>query len=828
MTQRPRKLSSVEESRHTALENVKKTWIEIDHLLAPLSADVILGDDAGARRSSLSSHSVVPQIVLDLMSQHVLDKLNRLFDKVISSLAAAVARIQLRNSPSPSWECMDADLGQSIMSPPATTVPSGNQVILLEDDVLEYVIEQNILIRTLGYSIHPLCPDAAALQLRWNLLRIFETLVSSCLKDPRLLSHESILVPLLGLFDVCTGKRDEQTDRKMMAVMNELTYCLKQAPDLLPFFVEVEPEVADAPSKEIRDLRILSYLYPHIHNSGETGQLARSAVLAVLRIIQSEDDLNRHVAEKSDFCGILVSGLCAFYLSLPHKCFSAFSPGWHRINPYDVTCSLELQHFTEYVEFCNAVMKLSHPVVQEEFTKRFRNHFLLPVVTQALTQFSDEEVMAATAYFDYILRTLEDSRLRACIFAYLVGTSSGERNIMDHLVGNILHASSRLSTVTLAFFQTLLDMNYEPLLDYLILRFLNEARPFLSTSNDDGDVFDDLALAQELLQLIPAACQLLDFDLDSGVGTGEPAASPSALKKFFGKKSSERPAPVESPREPPLTLPAYTDYLLAARCKLKECWEACAAATDGDRERDSLTAISVRKTISLFPDLELHGVNFVGPFVASLLFRLDHLLDDQNIYLSLQLTGLISRLLVYPHPQIWNFLFSRNDNVQESGKFLLQILTTLKTAIDLIIPKSNLGKAVIKRTYRTLLLRTVKADSPTFENGPAGSQHLLSPADKSPSKMSGFFGRKSPTETPEETVVNSIFTEASAAIPESVEFSSTSPRYRRGSVITANTPDAGRMRHAAYAAVILSEFSQELAAICQERVLRTLLPSPTD
>ena len=131
--------------------------------------------------------------------------------------------------------------------------PSARQVILLGDDVLEYVIAENILLRTLGYSIHPQCPEAASLTLRWNLLRIFETLVSSCLRDPRLLSHESILVPLLGLFDVCTGTRNEKTDRKMMTVMNELMYCLKQVPDLLQFFVEVEQPTADSSPKEIRE-----------------------------------------------------------------------------------------------------------------------------------------------------------------------------------------------------------------------------------------------------------------------------------------------------------------------------------------------------------------------------------------------------------------------------------------------------------------------------------------------------------------------------------------------------------------------------------------------
>lgn len=128
----------------------------------------------------------------------------------------------------------------------------------------------------------------------------------------------------------------------------------------------------------------------------------------------------------------------------------------------------------------------------------------------------------------------------------------------------------------------------------------------------------------------------------------------------------------------------------------------------------------------------------------------------------------------------------------------------------------------MQRTYRSLLLRTVKPESPTGENA-VGSQRSVQ--FERPSKLSNFFGKKL-TETPEEAAVNNIFSQARAeAVVESVEFSNNSPRYRRGSVLNSGAPDATKIRNAAYSAVILAEFVQELAAICQERVLQTLLAS---
>ena len=68
----------------------------------------------------------------------------------------------------------DDDPGEPHLVSSAVMTPSPGQLILMEDDVLEYVIEENVLLRTLGYSLHHHCPEAAALILRWNLLRIFE------------------------------------------------------------------------------------------------------------------------------------------------------------------------------------------------------------------------------------------------------------------------------------------------------------------------------------------------------------------------------------------------------------------------------------------------------------------------------------------------------------------------------------------------------------------------------------------------------------------------------------------------------------------------------
>ncbi|XP_055330387.1 FHF complex subunit HOOK interacting protein 1B-like [Paramacrobiotus metropolitanus] len=794
-----RRYSSVEETRQTALETIKTTWNDIDHLLQPLSEVVV-------SLNALSSPSLEPiaPIVRLLQNDDTTNKLNAFFEKVISSLAAAVARIQLRNTD----DADDVSMQEDAVDASSETGHSSSQVILLEDEVLEYLISANVLLKTLGYATHPHCPAAAALILRWNLLRILETLVSSCLKDPRLLSHESILIPLLALFDACTGSRHPATDQKMMAVMNELIYCLKQEPELVQFFIEEETHTVDVQSSAddgIRDLRLLSYLFPHVHNPLETGRLARSAVLALLPILQRNEQLSAHVAGKSSFSAVLISGLCAFYHSLPGKLFAMFGPGWHKISPYDLTCSVDLEYFTEYMVFCNAAVQLSHPLVQSSIISFFKKLFLTPVVGPALGQEASEDLIQSVAYLEFFIRMLHERALRTAVLDHLITAKINDRAIIDHLTECILNANSRVATMSIVLFDTLLSLNYKPLLEHLFMRYLKAARPFLQSDVfQSGDSLNNVILAETLLEFIPQCCQQL------GIVTEPPAAqesqsSPGMLKKLFGRSEKISTADL-----PPVELPPYSDYLLYARYNLHCIWREFSDLTDvdGSVSRDDA---AIQETIGLFPDLELHGVGIGGPFLASIFYKLDHLVEH-DLYFSLQLTGLIARIMMFPYKEVWAFVFGQNYTPELAGRSLIQVLGTLKLYVDSVIPSNSLGKALLERVYRSLIPR--RAGSPSSQTPVVSTPQ--------PERKSLSFLRSGP-KVSETDYVDSIFLDADT-IMESVEMDGHGPRYsRRNSA--AGGPDQLKIRMAAYTAVLLNEFLQELAAICHEKAILTAMIS---
>ena len=126
----------------------------------------------------------------------------------------------------------------------------------------------------------------------------------------------------------------------------------------------------------------------------------------------------------------------------------------------------------------------------------------------------------------------------------------------------------------------------------------------------------------------------------------------------------------------------------------------------------------------------------------------------------------------------------------------------------------------MERTYRSMLLRTVHPPSPTLE---AAVPTQVTP-EKSHS-FTNFFRKANPAQDERSDTVfaDSILADHNEVPVLDFTTNEDSKGRRASGQTTLSTTDAGRIRSAAYAAVILSEFAQELAAIAQERVLLSLL-----
>ena len=87
------------------------------------------------------------------------------------------------------------------------------------------------------------------------------------------------------------------------------------------------------------------------------------------------------------FSQVLATGLSGLYSRLPRK-LSIEAEDWHRFTPDDVAEIKELTTFINSLEFCNVVVQISHPKVQNALLEFLYQGFLVPVLGPALLQVS--------------------------------------------------------------------------------------------------------------------------------------------------------------------------------------------------------------------------------------------------------------------------------------------------------------------------------------------------------------------------------------------------------------------------------------------------------
>ncbi|XP_075676132.1 FHIP family protein AGAP011705 isoform X2 [Dermatophagoides pteronyssinus] len=252
---------------------------------------------------------------------------------------------------------------------------------------------------------------------------------------------------------------------------------------------------------------LFSLLIQFVHRDGPIGQQSRDAILLCLAMSRHDERLAYFVANKTDFCPILATGLSGHFSSLPRVLIAAnnndnnnnnqsFSIN-SKINTEQyqsyqfkhalLTNSKEIDHFLKCLDFCNAVVQMSHPIIQVQLLKYTFNGFLISVIGPALHQNTLDEIITTTAYLDLFIRTTSEPKLIRIFLEFLCFEVYDNNFIISTLINRIT-AKSKLSLVTLIFFKTLLDLNCEDLLYELIFKHLMRGRHLKEESHVENNM----------------------------------------------------------------------------------------------------------------------------------------------------------------------------------------------------------------------------------------------------------------------------------------------------------------------------------------------------
>ncbi|XP_029834832.2 FHF complex subunit HOOK interacting protein 1B isoform X3 [Ixodes scapularis] len=401
--------------------------------------------------------------------------------------------------------------------------PQGGMCPSSAGPILDYMLMEGVLDRLFQWSLYT---GEFLNNLKLEQLRIYEVLVSH--SNHELLLQQPFLRPLLHLLASCADCAPLEVEKRLVVLLNTLCVCLSQHPQLLEVFFSASSDQGPA-SSTVRfhfctaadcfenlpspmgggtpsgGFLIFSLLIPFVHREGAIGQQARDALLLCMSLSRKNQGIGRYIAEHSNFCPVLATGLSGLYSVLPRK-LTIVADDWYRLTHEDIQEIPELAMFLNSLEFCNAVIQVSDPMVQEQLLEYIYQGFLIPVVGPALHQNTMEEIVTATSYLDLFLRTVTEPQLLLVFFRFLLTERYEGHRILTTLISRI-GGLSRLCLVTMALFRTLLDFNCEDIMLELVLKYLVPCSHVMVSQRSrvcDVDLYS--CAAEKFLSLVPACC----------------------------------------------------------------------------------------------------------------------------------------------------------------------------------------------------------------------------------------------------------------------------------------------------------------------------------
>ncbi|XP_048511354.1 FHIP family protein CPIJ015043 isoform X2 [Athalia rosae] len=470
---------------------------------------------------------------------------------------------------------------------------------------LEHLLNENLLDKLYEWSLHT---GRFSNAVRLEQLKLYELLVSH---SGTLLAHEPVARPLLRLLEQCADDiMPLEVEKKLVVLLNQLCVALMQNMALLDLFFH---PTANGKSKFI----IFTLLIPHIHREGGVGQQARDAMLLCMSLSKKNDEVGLYIADHSNVCPVLATGLSGLYSLLPRK-LDIETEDWHRLTPDDINDIPAVTQLMNSLEFCNAVAQVAHPLIQKQLLEFLYQGFLVPVMGPALLQESVgltieqldapqywtavDELVAATAYFDLFLRSVTEPGLLRSLIRFLLEDNYDECRILDSLIQRI-SSISRLCIVTLALFETLVELNCEDVMLELCLGALTPcSHVMLSQRRRLRDIDPFGRAAEKFLSLAPNCCS-------SALTSSTPPNSLPNIPVSTHRKNSNTgfesfkslPVPINyGARLTESLYGNYHAYLYDARQKIASCYVACSnwsSLYDGETLKESNANSSVTTLI---------------------------------------------------------------------------------------------------------------------------------------------------------------------------------------------------------------------------------------
>ncbi|XP_038602833.1 protein FAM160B2 [Tachyglossus aculeatus] len=380
-----------------------------------------------------------------------------------------------------------------------------------------------------------------------------------------------------------------------------------------------------------------------------------------------------YLVQISPLCQLVVGRLCRLHRAVPGSLDPADITSPERVSWRQPAAPSEeasfpgrenLTVFLEWFDYCDHLMREAQATVAAALAKAVAEKLLVETLQPQLLQMSERGILTSTALLTALLHQLQSPAMLQEMVVFLLGPVPQPGTPMDsphplcaHLISHCDHLSDEISIATLRLFEELLQKPHEQIVHSLLLRNL-EARSYLARGLPEPESYEDnLELEED------------SYFPDGFLGSGfQPSPRRLPTTSHLDGKTAVTEivnsflclVPEEAKTSSFLEETGYDTYVHDAYGLFQECC-ALVAPWGWPPTPRPLEAPEPETPFS------------EGLFLHVLFDRMARILD-QPYNLNLQVTSVLSRLALFPHPHIHEYLLDPYISLAPGCRSLFSVL----------------------------------------------------------------------------------------------------------------------------------------------------------
>ncbi|KAG8430369.1 hypothetical protein GDO86_017915 [Hymenochirus boettgeri] len=460
------------------------------------------------------------------------------------------------------------------------------------------------------------------------------------------------------------------------------------------------------------------------------GRIAVKACEGLMLLVSlPEPAAAKCLTQNTCLCKLLTDRLTALYQALPQSIDPLDIETVEKINwgldSYSVKEDASafpgkraLISFLSWFDYCDQLIKEAHRMAATAMAIYVRERFLVEVMETQLMQTSEIGILTATALLHRIVRQVTSDALLEQIVYFLLGEQREPETLPDihrvplrhRLIEHCNHISDEISIMTLRLFEHLLQKPNEHVLYNLVLRNLEERNytEYKPPCQEDRDIVEN--------GQIPGAIDLeedplfTDMSPENTLSKEWLSASPPITPehhKIDGKTEVHKIVnsflclvPDEAKSSYQVEGTGYDTYLRDAHRQFREY---CAICLRWDWPG----------TVKAIEKCNLEAPFFEGHFLKVLFDRMGRILD-QPYDVNLQVTSVLSKLSLFPHPHTHEYLLDPYVNLAPGCRSLFSVI--VRVVGDLMVRIQRIPEFIPKLLLVRKRLLGIEPDGPVVDH----------------------------------------------------------------------------------------------------------------